>query len=286
MNKAKPSRTEIVKQVGNMPSLPTIFYEIREAVDDPHSTSGKIGDIISKDQSLAARLLRLSNSAFYGFPRSIDTISEAVTMIGLRQVRDLALATCVIQCFEDLPPDFVTVEEFWIHNISCGIAAKLIAAETGLRDTERLFVSGLLHDIGRALMYIKLPEESLLIFNLCNERESLEHKVEPEVLGFDHSDLGACLLETWQLPKSLIEAVEHHHRPSIAMMCPKEASIVNISDFLVNGLRLGTSGEKFIPPFFDDAWSRLGLDMEALPRISEDLLQQNQDICKILLSNA
>ena len=152
--------SELLRGNDNIPSLPTIFYQINEAVGDPRSSMRDIAQIISADQSLSARLLRLVNSAFFGFPSKIDTISHAVTIIGTKQLRDLALATTVIQMFKGIPNDLIQVKSFWQHSIGCGIGSRLLASFQKMANVEHFFVSGLLHDIGRLILYSNKSEDA------------------------------------------------------------------------------------------------------------------------------
>ena len=151
---------EIIKGNEDLPSLPAIFNEVNEAVDDPRSSMGDIAEIISSDISLSARILRLVNSAFFGFPSRIDTISHAVTIIGTQQLRDLVLATAVIDLFRGIPSELVDMRSFWQHSISCGIASRILSSYHREANIEHFFVAGLLHDLGRLILYIKIPDQT------------------------------------------------------------------------------------------------------------------------------
>ena len=140
-------------------SLPHIFTEINRVISDPRSSAIHVADVISKDPNLTTRLLRIVNSAFYGFPSKIDTISRAVTILGSKELSTLALGTSVLKIFNDIPADLVDMKSFWEHSVACGIAARMIASYKNIANTERLFVAGLLHDIGRIIIYKHLPAQ-------------------------------------------------------------------------------------------------------------------------------
>lgn len=274
---------DIIARSNDLPSLPTIYFELKEAIEDPRSTTSTIGRIISNDQALAARLMRLANSSFYGFPTSVDNIGDAITLIGLHQTRDLALATFVIDIFKGISAELVTVNAFWKHSIGCGICSRLLAAERREHKTEKFFLVGLLHDIGRLLMFGCMPKESSEVLQRCRMGNELEYKVEQEIFGCDHAEVGGRILQKWQLPRGVCEAVHCHHAPNVAQSAVIEASIVHVADIMVNALKIGSSGPVNVPPLSNEAWNRLCIKPGILPLIVEELDRQMVDVCRILI---
>jgi putative nucleotidyltransferase with HDIG domain len=242
-------------------SLPHIFTEINRVISDPRSSAVHVADVISKDPNLTARLLRIVNSAFYGFPSKIDTISRAVTILGSRQLSTLALGTSVLEIFKDIPATLVDMKSFWEHSVACGIAARMIASYKNIVNTERLFVAGLLHDIGRLITYRYLPEQGREMLLYAQQNDCLLRSAELKVLGFDHSQIGTMLMQKWKLPVILEQAVGYHHQPMLSQYI-QEASIVHVADILINALMIGTSGERFVPPVIPEVWTELGLPTE------------------------
>ena len=242
-------------------SLPHIFTEINRVISDPRSSAVHVADVISKDPNLTARLLRIVNSAFYGFPSKIDTISRAVTVLGSKELSTLALGTSVLNIFNDIPADLVDMKSFWEHSVACGAAARMIGSYKNIASTERLFVAGLLHDIGRIIIYKNLPSEGREMLLYSQQTDCLLRSAELEVLGFDHSQIGAMLMQKWKLPVILEQALGYHHQPTRSQH-PLEASFVHIADILINALMIGTSGERFVPPVIPEVWTELGLPAE------------------------
>jgi len=276
---------DFVKNAGQMPSLPTIYYEIEREVDNPRSSLESISDIIGKDQGLTTRLLKLANSALYGFSARIETIAEAIQMIGTREMRDLALATTVINAFKNLPNQVVNPTSFWTHCIACGVGGKEIAAATHERTPERFFVGGLLHDIGRLVMYLKAPEEAGKIMAICADGGEWDCKVENEILGFDHAELGGHLIESWRLPKTLVEMVKYHHRPTSAQLASKEVAVVHFADIIINAMEFGTSGESFVPPFNAEAWRKIEVQDDQMDELLQKINESARDMTHSLLSD-
>jgi HD-like signal output (HDOD) protein len=260
-SKKEPVKIESFKTIAqniNLPSLPMIYGQINEITKKPSSSAKDIGRIISNDTSLSARLLRLVNSTFYGFPSTIDTLSRAVTIVGVKQLSTLALGISIVKVFDDIPSELIDMRSFWEHSIACGIAARIIATFKKVANSERLFVAGLLHDIGRLLLYSHKPRLAQKALLAAQDGSHLVYEAEQEILGFDHTHLGGMLLNQWNLPLSLENDIRFHHAPTEAKD-PKEAAIVHLADIIVTALELGSSGERHVPPLFTEAWEHLGL---------------------------
>lgn len=276
---------ELVQDNDGIPSLPTIYTRISDTVEDPRSSMRDIAQIISTDQSLSARLLRLVNSAFFGFPSKIDTISHAVTIVGTQQLRDLALATAIIQMFKNIPAELVDMKSFWRHSIGCGIASRLLASYHCEPNIEHFFVAGLLHDVGRLILYGKMAEEAKEILTQAREKHEILHHVERQVLGFDHADVGGLLLQEWKLPATLEEAVKYHHRPTRAPNYMVDSGITHIADLITNALELGTSGESFVPLLDESCWSQLVFSPSILAPMTKQVDQQFHDSVDLFMED-
>ncbi len=260
-------------------SLPNIVTEINRVIGDPRSSAIHVANVISNDPNLSAKLLKIVNSAFYSFPSKIDTISRAVMIVGSKQLSTLALGTSVINIFQVIPADLVDMKSFWKHSIACGISARMIAGYKNVANTERLFVAGLLHDIGRLLIYKHLPGEGREILLQAKGANCLLRSAELEILGFDHTQIGGLLLKKWKLPLMLEQAVGNHHQPSESQY-PLEATVVYIADILINALRIGTSGERFVPPILPEVWIELGLPIEIFTNMVPLIDRQIEEVTR------
>ncbi len=267
-------------------SLPMIHLRLEEAINNPKKSMSDIAKIIREDPGLTARLLRIVNSAFYNFPSKVETISQAVTIVGTQQLSALALATSVMKMFKGLPEDLVSMDSFWRHSIACGLAARLLGTHRRESNAERFFVAGMLHDIGRLVMYTKLTEPSRDILTTARTENQILHEVERERLGFTHAVVGGVLLQTWKLPTSLEEAVMYHHSPMAATRFPVEAAMVHVADIIVHSMGLGSSGETFVPPLDPEAWNRLNLSPSVLSSVEDQIDLQYQDALQTMLTDA
>jgi HD-like signal output (HDOD) protein len=274
-SKVKPE--DIIDSDIGLASLPNIFWEITKVTSDPRSSAVHVAEVISKDTSLSAKLLKMVNSAFYGFPAKIDTISRAVMIVGSKQLSTLALGTSVIQIFRSIPAELVDMKGFWQHSICCGISARMISSFKNAPNTERFFVAGLLHDIGRIILYKKLPRLGKEILLLARQSHNLLRTVENQMLGFDHAILGGVLMKKWRLPLILEHTVGYHHQP-LRCQYPSEAAIINLADLLTNALGIGSSGERYIPPLSPEVWDALGLPVEIFHKTVQTIDHQVAEI--------
>jgi HD-like signal output (HDOD) protein len=249
---------ELIRKNITLPEIPNIVFELNEVIANPLSSANDIARVVNRSPSLTAILLRIVNSSFYGFPSRIDKVSLAVTLIGTREISGLALGISILSMFREIPKEFVDMYSFLKHSLACGILSRVLAAQKNLPQTEQLFVSGLLHDLGRLIIYIHFPKEARQLFARCNRSGSLLHEAERDFLGCDHSDIGKQLMKQWKLPLTLENNVFYHHRPSAAQF-PETAAIVHLADIMINALGIGTSGERFVPPLDVSAWESLAL---------------------------
>ncbi|NNG14423.1 MAG: HDOD domain-containing protein [Gammaproteobacteria bacterium] len=234
---------DLISAVSDIVSLPETVLRVNEMVDDPQSSAADIGEVIRQDPGLTARLLRIANSPFYGFPSHIDSVPRAVTVIGTNELRDLILATSAIQVFSDFPNEIVSMETFWRHSLRCAIIARSLAAHLHEPNVECYFTAGLLHDIGYLIIYREIPELAHQALAHSNQNRDIAHIVEQEIIGFDHGAVGGELLRQWNLPSTLSEAVEFHHAPRFAKQYSKEAAIIHIANYLANTMLARVGGD-------------------------------------------
>lgn len=268
----------MIKNAGKMAALPATYIRLGQVIDHPYSSARDIARVISEDTSLTARLLQLANSALFNFPKRIETIDAAISLLGTLQLRELALATAVVELFSGIPQNLVDMESFWSHSLACGICARLLAQERHESNVDKYFAAGLLHDIGSMLIYLTRPVESKTILTQHGQTGEEIHSIEMAQLGFDHAAAGAALLEHWNLPDCHIEAVAYHHKPTAARRFPLEADFVHIADIIVNAMQYGSSGEKNVPTLAEEAWFVLGFKPDCLAQLIDNLDTQFMEI--------
>jgi len=228
------SAQELVNSVSGSISLPDTVERVNGMANDQQYSAADIGETISDNAELSARLLRIANSPFFGFPSHINNVPRAITVIGTTELRDLLLATSAIDVFDELPNQLISMETFWRHSLRCGVIARSLAMHLHKPNVERFFAAGLLHDIGSLLINHKLPELASKALNKSNNNRQRRFIIEQEIMGFNHATIGAELLRQWGLPSYIVEAVEHHHTPSLATHYPQDAAIAHIANYLSN----------------------------------------------------
>jgi HD-like signal output (HDOD) protein len=241
-----------------LPEIPSVVSELNEVIANPLSSAQDIADVVNKSPSLTATLLKIVNSALYSCPSRIEKLSQAVTLIGTKEIYGLALYISVISIFNKIPKEIINMHAFLRHSIACSIIARILAAHKNLPQTEQLFVSGLLHDLGRVLLFIYFPEDSLNILSYSRDSDKLLYEAENEYLGCNHTHFGKHLMRHWNLPLTLENNIFYHHNPSAAQHTIP-ATIVHLADIIVHGLGIGSSGEQFVPSLDYKAWEDLGL---------------------------
>lgn len=264
-----------------LPEIPSIVFELNEVIANPMSSADHIAQVVNRSPSLTALLLKIVNSSFYGFPSKIDKISHAVTLIGTREISGLALGISILSIFKNIPKEMIDMYSFLKHSLACGILSRILAAQKNFGQTEQLFVSGLLHDLGRLILYLYFTEESRDILSRARNNNKLLYEEETDCLGCDHAQVGKHLMEQWKLPLILENNVLYHHHPSEAQQ-PIPATIVHLADIIVNSLGIGSSGEKFVPPLDTAAWENLDLPPSSFETIIGQATHQFYSLESIL----
>jgi putative nucleotidyltransferase with HDIG domain len=272
-----------IAKVEDLPTLPRTLLRITELINDPRASAKDLARIITDDQVLTARLLKLVNSSFYGFPQRIATVTDAILLIGFDAIRSLLLTTSVFDLF---PARTVRArrdqELLWDHSLGCAVGAKVIAGTVRHEKIEELFVAGLLHDIGKIVEMTLRPGDFAQITARVAERRLLISVAEMEVLGCTHADIGRLLAERWNLPVKLVSIIAWHHTPMAACAFAAESSIVHLADILARALQLGSGGDDTVPPLERAAWDLLRLKPSSLDEIMAAMLAEFEDISSFL----
>ncbi|MFO1478504.1 MAG: HDOD domain-containing protein [Verrucomicrobiota bacterium] len=282
-----PSIQELVTSIpSSLGSYGPVLQEIETAIESPQCNLVTVAEAIERDPDLTARLLKLGNSSFYGFSSRLATVTEAISLIGIQQVQDLILASSIVEKFAGVGDDFVSMESFWRHSLACGIGARLLAMELRMPKADKYFVAGLLHDVGRLVLFSEAPDETQKIFQLYRKERLLLREAETRVLGFDHQQIADALLRHWKYPVHLIQAVAYHHHPVSAETAREEAAVVHVADHLVNAMQIGSSGERHVPPLSMKAWSSIGLQAVSLSGIVSGIDEHIEAVQDAFLAKA
>lgn len=214
-------------------SLPEVCLRIQQLADDPRADMTEFAQLVSQDPALTTRLLKLVNSAYYGFPGRVDTLTRAVNLVGIAELRNLTLAMAAMEVFGGLENERFDMLGFWRHSVYCALLARFLATRARVLHAERLFIAGLLHDVGRLLIFGVVPERAALILQQIT-RGAEVCAAERAELGFDHAEVGHELLTLWLLPPALCSAVACHHRDEPPPDARLETSLVHIANHIAH----------------------------------------------------
>ncbi len=252
-----------VRRIKNLPTVPGIVAKISRMVENPETSAAEVGRLISQDQVLSAKVLRMANSAFFGMSRKISSIPQALMILGFDVVKGLVLTSSVFDMIQK------SMAGLWEHSIGCAAASGAVATALGRDDAEEILVAGLLHDLGKVVLALNMPEEMKQIREKVEKENFFFYEAENAVLDFHHGEVGQWLAEHWNLPESLAEPMRLHHSPERAVVFPESTAIVHIADIIIRGWGFGYAGDGLVPPVSMAAWEMLGLKTSDFPAILE-----------------
>jgi len=279
-----PTPSALLENETDLVSLPDVVFMLQEAIADPRSTAESIAEVISRDPALTARLLRLANSPIYGFGGRIDTVSRAVTLVGVEPIYHLALATCALNTFRNIPVQLIDMDEFGVQSVYCGVVARLLAKKANVLHPERLFVAGLLHAIGSLLIYCKCPDQAREILLASQGKRELVPLLEKDLLGFTYADVGAEIARLWNMPAWLREAIGFHTHPEDAEHIPLEAAHLYLADRLTNVLVQGEAVEDVLAEIPPSVLELTRLNEGQILQVMTDVYYDFTEVADVLLS--
>ena len=278
-------RDGVLKGVRNLPSLPAVVIELLQSMEDDDADTRQLAGILARDQALSAKVLRVANSSFYGLQGKVESIGDAIVVLGLHGLRTLATAAAVTDVFAtkrggehgyDLPA-------FWRHSIATGLCAKEMARHSRMNEGNA-FAAGLLHDIGRLALASCFPKHLAAVSQECAASGDCWLFAERRVLGLDHAEIGQILTEHWRFPLLLSRAIGTHHDPD--MQQDRLATLIHVADGLAHRLDMiaGNQAPVALPPVDAAAWSVVGLDNESARELVGVVEQQFESACDALVS--
>jgi len=219
----------LVNQVESLFSLPEVALRVNEVLNSSEPSNAELEAIIINDPALTAKILKIVNSSYFGFPATIDTVSRAITIIGLKELRNLVFTTSVTTTFKGIPTELIDMDVFWYHSVTSALLAKMLAKRLKYADYERMFIAGLLHSVGRLIYFTQCPEIAREILNIKDQGEDAMILAEQEKLGFTYAELGAELLKHWKLPENIWQLISHHLDPLNARQFKEDTCVLHVA---------------------------------------------------------
>ena len=269
-------RNTILAKVRDLPTLPNVIHKVLTLVRDESTSAKKLGDLISYDQAISSRLLKVANSAYYGFMHEIATVQHAIVMMGFKEIKNLATGIAVFDTMRgDNSETSLMREEFWMHSMGCALAGQIICKKVGGVDAGTSFTSSLLHDIGKLVLDVALTQEYVKVVEKVRVSGVSMVDAEQEILGFNHADVGRWLCEKWKFPPILVSPISfHHHVDMVDVNYMGITSIVHLADILCKRAQIGSGGDNHIPVIQPHAQKHLKLKEDDLEKMVVQLKQE------------
>ncbi len=263
----------VVQSVNELPSLPQVALEVMRMTKDPNISAHELNDVICRDQAITANMLKLANSAYYGFPRLIGTVGEAVVLLGFQTVRSIVLAAALGDTLNrEVKPYSLEKGELWKHSMGVATAARMIAQRSGYKYQDLAYTAGLLHDVGKIILADYLDRYYQEVMEKVDSGQMSFSEAEFEILGIDHAQTGGEVAKKWNFPAEIVEAITLHHKPDQAVQDVRLTSITHVADLMCTliGVGMGVDGLKEQASI--QAIETLGLDETALEETIADLI--------------
>jgi len=276
----------LAKQVTSLFSLPEVALRVNEVLNTSEPSFAELEEIIINDPALTAKLLQIVNSSYFGFPATIDTVSRAITIIGVKELKNLVLTTSVTTTFKGVPAELIDMDIFWFHSITSAVLAKLLAKRLNHPDYERMFIGGLLHSIGRLIYVTQCPEISREILSIKDQGEEAIIAAELEKLGFTYAELGAELLQIWKLPENIWQMINHHLDPLNAKQFSQDTCLLHIASKIASSIepcvKYDFNAEEMEPHFSPGVIDQLKLSPNQIQFCIDEALLQSFEILSII----
>ncbi|MEK6622438.1 MAG: HDOD domain-containing protein, partial [Planctomycetota bacterium] len=255
-----------------LPTLPTVASKLITLTSKSETSIGEIANLLSKDISLSAKVLRIANSAFYSFSSKISTVHQAVSNMGKNAIRSLVLSVSFLTIKSDDVAEYFSYEKFWQKSLSAAVAAKLIMAEIDKSDPEEIFIAALLQDIGELIVMRTFPEQYELVLKTLSETQNDVLTVEEQIIGLNHTVIGYEVTRNWGLPPELLIPIQYHHNPDGYTGNDKKmklaTKVVYLSGLIANVLSANRPQENH-KKFIDKSKLMLGFNDRIIDRILE-----------------
>jgi putative nucleotidyltransferase with HDIG domain len=264
--------------IDKMPSLPTAVSKILEISNDPQSSPADLNRVITLDPVLMGKVMKLINSAYYGLNQEITSLVRAIIMLGINTVKNLALSTAVLGSLGNTKGESaLNLEGFWRHSLCVGVTAKKIAQFRRIdsKSLEEYFVAGLLHDIGKIPLNNRLPHYYVKALAYSDRMRVPLYQAEKETFGFHHSDIGAIIVTNWKLSEDIRDPILYHHRLDQYNGNHKElVYTIALANQFTNMNEIGFSGNRFPDPMIRQISMELGIGLDYLDSIQDDINQE------------
>jgi len=269
---------KVLGKVRELPTLPVIAHNIQRLLGDPRSSAQDLAEIIEKDQSITAKVLKLVNSAAWALPEKVTNIAQAISLLGYRSISHMVTTLAVFDSLEKMGRGSFDRRAFWIHSIASAVTSRKIAERTKLAEAEDAFTAGLLHDLGKVFMDGYFNDDFTSVLRTAEDRGISFLEAEHLLLEVDHAVIGEWISRTWQLPLFIVATVKHHHqepeeRRGFVNSDDAIVDIVRAADVAVRTAHHGKNGDgrAHTPALTPEMLKRLPLSVQDFPGLLKDI---------------
>jgi len=270
----------ISSKINHLPTLPGMIQKVVSLVQNERTSARDLGNLISYDQAISSRLLKIANSAYYGFSREVSTTQHAIVVLGFEEVKSLSLGITVFDAMKATSNESPLIrDEFWKHSVGCSLAARIICKKLVGFNAEIAFTASLLHDIGKLILDNFFSREYKMVLEKAQGEGVSLFEVEEELLGFTHADAGMWLCNRWKLPPSLASSIGYHHQvDKVDQKYIPITSIVHLANIICKKANIGISGNKIIPPFHTVAREELCVEEDQIDHMINELHNEEEKV--------
>jgi HD-like signal output (HDOD) protein len=276
----------VIEQIEEFPTLPTIYTQLLEVMANPRSTVADVANIISQDISSSTKILKHVNSPFYHIQGEIDTISQAIFYIGFNEVKNLVITLSVLDIFNEKHSDSkFNIVDLWKHSIAVGVITRIIGQLIGIKNIENYFLSGVIHDIGKLFFLKTMKKEYTTVVDYVADKNVVIQNAEEKIFGFDHMLTGGLLAKKWKLPQTITNSIVNHNTGRVKDQADIQVSCVHLANIIARIMEFGFPGDDLVPQPNKEIWNFLNIDPATYPQILTKITDNYEQSLSILLLN-
>jgi HD-like signal output (HDOD) protein len=277
-----------LKEIRDLPTLPAVFVRIIRSLHNPNTSVKDIAEVVETDQAITMKILRLINSSFYGLSRSVDSVHQAIVLLGANTLKNVVISASVFKALSGSGQDNTfNREAFWQHSIGCGMIARFLGNQTGHGRDEEGFIAGIIHDIGKVVLDQYFHDQLILVAKKVRTDKISFYQAEREIIGATHAEIGSYLAEMWNIPDKLVDVIARHHQPANLTHHAPVVGLISISDMIAHQYGVGSGGDDLIPQIEPETWIHVGLKPAQIENWDKDIkaeIEKSRELLEVMTS--
>ncbi|MCX6639608.1 MAG: HDOD domain-containing protein [bacterium] len=264
-----------LKEIHDLPTLPNVFLNIMRVMRNPKVSIKEIALVVESDPAISMKILRLINSSFYGLSRTIDSVQQAIVLLGSNTLRNVVISVSIFKALDDHGKKAgFNREAFWQHSICCGVVARYIGRQLGNVGDEEGFIAGIIHDIGKVVLDRYFQPEMQAVMTEIRAKNLSFYEAERNAIGISHMEIGAYLAENWNLPEKLVTVIAQHHKIDPESPHAPLTALIQLSDMIVRKYKIGSGGDDLVPNLEPHVFTSLNFGLDRIDSWDEALKEE------------